>query len=37
MRLNFSYVPPEQIREGIPRLSAAIRKQSGTFPSSTQA
>lgn len=27
MRLNFSYVPPEQIREGIRRLSIAIKSQ----------
>ena len=27
MRLNFSYVPPEQIREGIRRLSVAVKRQ----------
>ena len=27
MRLNFSYVPPEQIREGIRRLSIAVKSQ----------
>lgn len=27
MRLNFSYVPPERIREGIRRLSLAVKQQ----------
>jgi 2-aminoadipate transaminase len=27
MRLNFSYVPPDQIREGIRRLSVAVKRQ----------
>jgi len=26
-RLNFSYVPPDQIREGIRRLSVAVKRQ----------
>jgi DNA-binding transcriptional MocR family regulator len=27
MRLNFSAAPPEQIREGIRRLSVAVKQQ----------
>jgi len=27
MRLNFSYSPPEQIQEGIRRLSVAVKMQ----------
>ncbi len=27
MRLNFSAAPPEQIREGIRRLSIAVKRQ----------
>ena len=29
LRLNFSYVPPEKIREGIRRLSVAVKSQMG--------
>ena len=32
-RLNFSYVPPEQIREGVRRLAIAVKNQlEGIFP-----
>jgi len=27
LRLNFSYVPPDKIREGIRRLSVAVKSQ----------
>jgi 2-aminoadipate transaminase len=31
-RLNFSYGKPEQIREGIRRLSIAVKQQLGVLP-----